>query len=162
MPIGRLRRRSQVRVSWRRACSSRRGAIPDRDRFVDQNRSDFNDALLYNRKTVFLSSAIGSDNPLPTEIRQNVASLGMYIMGQTIAVTSNPRSRSSACSSASTGNSRPGRQYYTAAAAENAGYWQGRPQGSFTCDSGGNHRPGLEKTSTRSRRAGTPSSRTCS
>jgi flagellar biosynthesis activator protein FlaF len=59
----------------------------------DQNRSDLDGALLYNRKlwTVFLGSAIGSENPLPTEIRQNVANLGMYIMSQTIAVTSQPR-----------------------------------------------------------------------
>ncbi len=58
----------------------------------DQNRSDLNDALLYNRKlwTVFLGSAISSDNPLPLEIRQNVANLGMYIMSQTVAVTAKP------------------------------------------------------------------------
>src|SRR4029077_20047124 len=50
-------------------------------------------ALLYNRKlwTVFLGSAMSDDNPLPGEIRQNVANLGMYIMSQTIAVTSDPK-----------------------------------------------------------------------
>jgi flagellar protein FlaF len=59
----------------------------------DQNRSDLDGALLYNRKlwTVFLGSAMNDDNPLPVEIRQNVANLGMYIMSQTIAVTSNPK-----------------------------------------------------------------------
>jgi flagellar biosynthesis activator protein FlaF len=59
----------------------------------DQNRSDLDGALLYNRKlwTVFLGSAMSDDNPLPVEIRQNVANLGMYIMSQTIAVTSNPQ-----------------------------------------------------------------------
>jgi flagellar protein FlaF len=59
----------------------------------DQNRSDLDGALLYNRKlwTVFLGSAMNDDNPLPLEIRQNVANLGMYIMSQTIAVTSNPQ-----------------------------------------------------------------------
>jgi flagellar biosynthesis activator protein FlaF len=59
----------------------------------DQNRSDLDAALLYNRKlwTVFLGSAISSDNPLPAEIRQNVANLGMYIMSQTIAATSDPK-----------------------------------------------------------------------
>ena len=59
----------------------------------DQNRSDLDGALLYNRKlwTVFLGSAMNDDNPLPQEIRQNVANLGMYIMSQTIAVTSNPQ-----------------------------------------------------------------------
>jgi flagellar protein FlaF len=59
----------------------------------DQNKSDLNDALTYNRKlwTLFLGSAVDSDNPLPLEIRQNVANLGMYIMNQTIAVTSDPK-----------------------------------------------------------------------
>ena len=59
----------------------------------DQDRSDLDGALLYNRKlwTVFLGSAMNDDNPLPLEIRQNVANLGMYIMSQTIAVTSNPQ-----------------------------------------------------------------------
>jgi flagellar biosynthesis activator protein FlaF len=59
----------------------------------DKDRSDLDGALLYNRKlwTVFLGSAMNDDNPLPQEIRQNVANLGMYIMSQTIAVTSNPQ-----------------------------------------------------------------------
>jgi flagellar biosynthesis activator protein FlaF len=59
----------------------------------DRNRSDLDGALLYNRKlwTVFLGSAMSDDNPLPVEIRQNVANLGMYIMSQTIAVTSDPK-----------------------------------------------------------------------
>jgi flagellar biosynthesis activator protein FlaF len=59
----------------------------------DQNKSDLNAALLYNRKlwTVFLGSAMSADNPLPSEIRQNVANLGMYIMSQTIAATSKPQ-----------------------------------------------------------------------
>jgi flagellar protein FlaF len=59
----------------------------------DENRDGLNDALLYNRKlwTVFLGSAMSADNPLPTEIRQNVANLGMYIMSQTVAVTADPK-----------------------------------------------------------------------
>jgi flagellar protein FlaF len=59
----------------------------------DQNRSDLDAALLYNRKLwmIFLNSAMSDDNPLPLEIRQNVANLGMFIMSQTIAVTSNPQ-----------------------------------------------------------------------
>jgi flagellar protein FlaF len=59
----------------------------------DDDRADLDGALLYNRKlwTVFLGSAMGDDNPLPLEIRQNVANLGMFIMSQTIAVTSDPR-----------------------------------------------------------------------
>ena len=59
----------------------------------DRDRSGLDDALLYNRKLwmVFLGSAMNDDNPLPVEIRQNVANLGMYIMSQTIAVTSDPK-----------------------------------------------------------------------
>ena len=59
----------------------------------DNNKSDLDGALTYNRKlwTVFLTSALSSDNPLPSEIRQNIANLGMFIMSQTVAVTTNPR-----------------------------------------------------------------------
>lgn len=59
----------------------------------DKNRSDLDAALLYNRKlwTVFLSSALSQDNPLPAEIRQNIANLGMFIMSQTVALSSDPK-----------------------------------------------------------------------
>lgn len=59
----------------------------------DDNRSDLAAALTYNRKlwTVFLTSALSADNPLPREIRQNVANLGMYVMSQTVALTSKPQ-----------------------------------------------------------------------
>jgi len=59
----------------------------------DNNKSDLDGALTYNRKlwTVFLTSALSSDNPLPLQVRQNVANLGMYIMSQTVALTSNPQ-----------------------------------------------------------------------
>ena len=57
------------------------------------DKSDLDGALTYNRKlwTVFLTSALSSDNPLPLQVRQNVANLGMYIMSQTVALTSNPQ-----------------------------------------------------------------------
>jgi len=50
-------------------------------------------ALLYNRKlwTIFMTSVTGSENPLPTEIRQNVANLGLFVMNQTLSVLANPR-----------------------------------------------------------------------
>ena len=59
----------------------------------DQNKSDLDGALLYNRRlwTIFLSSAMSADNPLPVEIRQNVANLGMFIMNQTVALSASPR-----------------------------------------------------------------------
>jgi flagellar protein FlaF len=57
------------------------------------SKPDLEDALLYNRKlwTIFLTSVIGSENPLPTEIRQNVANLGLFVMNQTLSVLANPR-----------------------------------------------------------------------
>lgn len=57
------------------------------------NRSDLDGALLFNRKlwTIFLTSALSAESPLPIEIRQNVANLGTYVMSQTIALASNPR-----------------------------------------------------------------------
>jgi flagellar biosynthesis activator protein FlaF len=51
------------------------------------------EALLYNRKlwSIFLTSATDGDNPLPTEIRQNVANLGLFVMNQTVSVMADPK-----------------------------------------------------------------------
>ena len=50
-------------------------------------------ALLYNRKlwTIFLTSAANSDNPLPADLRQNIANIGIFVMNHTLNVISNPR-----------------------------------------------------------------------
>jgi flagellar protein FlaF len=50
-------------------------------------------ALRYNRRlwTVFLTSVTSNDNPLPKEIRQNVANLGLFVMKQTIALIGDPK-----------------------------------------------------------------------
>jgi flagellar protein FlaF len=57
------------------------------------SQADLNNALLYNRKlwSIFLVSATGNDNPLPTDVRQNVANLGVYIMNETLACMADPR-----------------------------------------------------------------------
>ena len=59
----------------------------------DRDRSDLPEALTYNRKlwTVFLGDIASPTNQLPVEIRQNIANLGVFIMNQTLSVTSNPR-----------------------------------------------------------------------
>lgn len=59
----------------------------------DTHRSQLDDALLYNRKlwSVFLSEATDGNNPLPRDVRQNVANLGLFVMNQTVAVMSDPR-----------------------------------------------------------------------
>ena len=59
----------------------------------DDKRSELDPALLYNRKlwSIFLSSITSPDHPLPAAIRQNVANLGVFVMNQTLAITSDPR-----------------------------------------------------------------------
>jgi flagellar protein FlaF len=59
----------------------------------DQNKSRLDEALLYNRKlwSVFLSDATDDSNPLPRDVRQNVANLGLFVMNHTVAVLNNPR-----------------------------------------------------------------------
>ena len=59
----------------------------------DSNKSDLDAALLFNRKlwTVFLSSVMSAESPLPQEIRQNVANLGLFVMNQTVSIMTNPQ-----------------------------------------------------------------------
>jgi flagellar protein FlaF len=59
----------------------------------DKSRPDLAKALLYNRKlwTVFLTSATNRDNPLPTDVRQNVANLGVYVMYESVACLADPQ-----------------------------------------------------------------------
>jgi flagellar biosynthesis activator protein FlaF len=59
----------------------------------EANKSDLNAALLYNRKLwmIFLDSAISETSTMPAEIRQNIATLGMFIIKQTLSVTSDPK-----------------------------------------------------------------------
>jgi flagellar biosynthesis activator protein FlaF len=59
----------------------------------DVSRASLYDALLYNGKlwTIFLSSVTSPDNPLPREMRENVANLGIFVMGQTVSATAEQR-----------------------------------------------------------------------
>jgi flagellar protein FlaF len=59
----------------------------------DATKNTLDEALLYNRKlwSIFLTSATDGDNPLPTEIRQNVANLGLFVMNQTVTVLADPK-----------------------------------------------------------------------
>jgi len=59
----------------------------------ERRKLELNDALLFNRKlwTFFIDSVTREDNPLPIDIRRNVASLGMFVIRRTINLTSNPR-----------------------------------------------------------------------
>ena len=59
----------------------------------DRGRPDLDEALLYNRKlwSIFLTSVMGPEHPLPVAIRQNVANLGLFVMNQSMSMMSNPR-----------------------------------------------------------------------
>jgi flagellar protein FlaF len=58
----------------------------------DGARTTLDEALRFNRKlwSIFLSSATSGDNPLPTDVRQNVANLGLFVMNQTVTVLADP------------------------------------------------------------------------
>lgn len=70
--------------------ASRMQAI--RDHWSDR-RPDLEEALLYNRKlwSIFLTSVTRDDHPLPKDIRQNVANLGVFVISQTMSLMSDPR-----------------------------------------------------------------------
>jgi flagellar protein FlaF len=59
----------------------------------DDTKATLEEALLYNRKlwSIFLTSATGGDNPLPSDVRQNVANLGLFVMNHTVNVTADPK-----------------------------------------------------------------------
>ena len=56
-------------------------------------RNNLDTALRHNRRlwSVFMTAVTSNDNPLPNEIRQNVANLGLFVMKQTIAAIANPK-----------------------------------------------------------------------
>lgn len=49
-------------------------------------------ALGFNRKlwTIFVTSVTSAENPLPDDIKSNIASLGVYILGQTVEAMIKP------------------------------------------------------------------------
>ena len=59
----------------------------------DSQRSSLDHALLFNRKlwTDFMTSATNSENPLPAEVRQNIANIGLFVMNHTLTVMGNPQ-----------------------------------------------------------------------
>ena len=68
-------------------------SLDNGDSDQSKTRSQLDEALLFNRKlwTVFLTTATHGENPLPAEIRQNVANIGIYVMKQTLETISDPR-----------------------------------------------------------------------
>ena len=59
----------------------------------DATSKDLRHALLYNRRlwTIFLTSVTNKENPLPADLRQNIANLGVYVMYETVACMSDPQ-----------------------------------------------------------------------
>ena len=52
-----------------------------------------NEALTYNRKlwTIFIDAVVSDDNKLPIPVRQNIANLGMFVMGEIFSLMTRPK-----------------------------------------------------------------------
>lgn len=59
------------------------------------NRETLRHALQYNRKlwTVFVSSVADAENPLPISIKNNIASLGVFIFRHTVSLQARPEAQ---------------------------------------------------------------------
>ncbi|MBL1421141.1 MAG: flagellar biosynthesis regulator FlaF [Alphaproteobacteria bacterium] len=63
-----------------------------RDNFKQVSRADMNEALTFNRKlwTVFSSSVSSAENPLPLPIKNNIASLAVFIFKHQLSFMAKP------------------------------------------------------------------------
>ena len=59
----------------------------------DAKQAELDDALLYNRKlwSIFVTSVTSPSNPLPVNIRQNIANLGIFVFNQTLTTLIDPK-----------------------------------------------------------------------
>jgi flagellar protein FlaF len=59
----------------------------------ERNKGELADALLYNRRlwTIFVTSVTQDDNPLPRQVRQDVANLGLFVFNHSLSVIADPR-----------------------------------------------------------------------
>jgi flagellar protein FlaF len=59
----------------------------------ETKKDDLQEALAFNRKlwTIFSTSATQQDSPLPRELRQNIANLGLFVFNHTVTVMAEPR-----------------------------------------------------------------------
>jgi flagellar biosynthesis activator protein FlaF len=59
----------------------------------DSRQPELNAALYFNRRlwSIFMTSATSPTNPLPPNLRQNVANLGIFVFNQTLAMQANPQ-----------------------------------------------------------------------
>lgn len=64
-----------------------------RDNWDGVPRNDLRAALRFNRRlwSVFIVSVSSEDSPLPRDLRQNVANLGLFVAKQTVSVEIEPK-----------------------------------------------------------------------
>jgi flagellar biosynthesis activator protein FlaF len=62
------------------------------DSWPDKPRG-LHDALMYNRRlwVVFIDAVTSNDNKLPVPVRQNIANLGLFVMGEIFSLMTNPK-----------------------------------------------------------------------
>ncbi|WFE91860.1 flagellar biosynthesis regulator FlaF [Roseibium porphyridii] len=61
-----------------------------KDEWADASLAEKDDVLTYNRKlwTILVTSATGAESQLPQDIKNNIASLGVFVFRQTVSVMS--------------------------------------------------------------------------
>lgn len=59
----------------------------------DNRAGELRDALYYNRRlwTIFATAATRADNPLPRQIKENIANLALFVFNRTVAIQTEPR-----------------------------------------------------------------------
>src|SRR4029078_5856411 len=59
----------------------------------DQKRAQLDEALHHNRRlwSIFLSELTDAKNPMPSNTRQIVATIGLFVMNHTVTVMNDPR-----------------------------------------------------------------------
>lgn len=59
----------------------------------EAKHSELNAALLHNRKlwSILLTSVTRPENPLPANVRQNVANIGIFVLKQTMTTMADPK-----------------------------------------------------------------------
>jgi flagellar protein FlaF len=59
----------------------------------DSSRSELDDALFFNRRlwALLLAAVTNSGNPMPSNIRQNVANLGLFVLKHTMTMMADPK-----------------------------------------------------------------------
>jgi len=63
------------------------------DTWKDRKPAALDEAILYNRRlwTVFMDAVMSNDNKLPAPVRQNIANLGVFVMGETYSLMTKPK-----------------------------------------------------------------------